>query len=218
MQVNTQTALSVVALIEPAAFEEKQEERKKLVSRLDSLDRSYLFFHKEYKEANRAVHLMNILAEVGELRSKIAVIPKTYTIGELNQKDNGQLTDCLALIINDLRLFFAVDNMISTDGIFSLCNMIIAKFKFLTLEEVAVCMNKAKMGEYGTVYNRIDGMIILSWMKQYVDERQARINERNYSADVHAKIGIGEGRSAAKSNIDLLDEAYVMIYKKSKKQ
>lgn len=221
LKTNTQAALSVIAHVSPEALENKLHDRKKIVERIDSLNRSLEYFnnYRPTRDANvqeevapRGCCIIQILGELEETRTKLAEIPRTYTIGELYRKDAEKLKDCLVLIVNDLRLFFDVKQMITTDGIYSVTEMIIAKYKGLTVEEIAICLNQAKMGDSGTVYNRIDGMVILSWIKQYTEEKRARDMERNYSDQVHSKIGADPHRPAALTNSALLNEAYVKVY------
>ena len=212
-----------MAKVKPAAFEASQEERKMLLSRYDSLKRSLNFFLKGDKEkgiyytkSDKAAHIMHILAEMDEIKSRGLTIPEAKTIGKLCTENAETCEDNIVLILNDLRLFFQVENMISTEGLYSVASIIAIEYRNLTLEELAICMNAAKLGEYGKdgkVYNRLDGAIILGWIKQYVTEKQTRLNNRNYTAEAHAKIGLDEGRSAYMSNSTLLLEAQIVLAK-----
>ena len=212
MQQNTKVALRQIAQVKPAVFEASQEQRKGLVSRLDSLKRSAMFFLDDYRKHDRAALLMHILAEISEIENRLAIVPKAYSIGILCKKNPEKLDDNIVLILNDLRLFFQVDNMISTDGLYSLCGIITSEYKHLTLEEIAMCMNNAKLGNYGKLYNRLDGAIILGWLKQYTAEKQLRIDDRNYMAEANNKIGANEGRSTFKGdNAAMMNEAYAIV-------
>lgn len=46
-------------------------------------------------------------------------------------------------------------------------DLIIEKFYYLKLEDLKLCFKKAMMGEYGKMYNHIDGQIILNWVTKY---------------------------------------------------
>lgn len=213
LQQNTKVALRQMAGVKPAVLEATQEQRKGLLSRLDSLKRSQKFFTEEYKGEDAAEHINKIADEVAKVSMAISELPEVLSIGQLCRQSPETVDDNIVLILNDLRLFFQVDNMISTDGLYSLCSIITAEYKSLSLEEIAICMNNAKLGNYGKVYNRLDGAIILGWLKQYVIEKQARIDDRNYTAEAHAKIGLNEGRTAHKDNSTLLLEAQLAVMK-----
>jgi hypothetical protein len=221
LRENTNVAIRQMAKVKPYVFEGNQETRKLLLSRYDSLKRSLQFFmygdKKKgifYSKPDRAVCIMNILAEMDEIKIRGSEIPEAKTIGQLCQIDEAECEDNIVLILNDLRLFFQVDNMISTDGLYSVCSIIISEYPSLTLEELAICMNQAKIGHFGKdgkVYNRLDGAIILSWIKQYFAEKQTRIGDRNYTYEAHAKIGLDEGRGVYMNNSTLLLQAQIVI-------
>lgn len=209
--------------VKPATFEARQDERRMLLSRYDSLKRSLNFFLKgdkkkgiKYTKPDKAACIMNILAELDEIKSRGLTIAEAKTIGQLCCENEEACEDNIVLILNDLRLFFQVENMISTDGLYSVASIITSEYRSLTLEEIAICTNYAKLGHYGKegkVYNRLDGAIILGWLKQYVSEKQGRIDDRNYTAEAHNKIGKDEGRSYYMNNSILLLEAQIAVMK-----
>jgi len=49
--------------------------------------------------------------------------------------------------------------------------LILSNFYNLTIPEIYLVINNAKMGFYGKLYDRIDGSIILSWFNSYFEER-----------------------------------------------
>jgi len=49
--------------------------------------------------------------------------------------------------------------------------LIINNFFNLTVVEIYLVINNAKMGIYGKFYDRLDGSMILSWFAKYYDER-----------------------------------------------
>lgn len=208
---NSKIVLREIAKISPDKFEANQVERKKMVENLDSLQKSQLFFTKEYKGDDAEIHLTQIKQEIELVNHKLALTPESKSIGALERANASDLEDSLILILNDLRLFFQVDNMISTDGLYSLCDLILTEYRSLTLEEIAICMAKAKKGEYGQLFNRLDGAIIMGWLKKYDEERLQRIANRNYVERANHKIGLNEGRTAHKDNSTLLLEAQLKV-------
>lgn len=57
-----------------------------------------------------------------------------------------------------------------------------------SLEDLALCLKRAKVGRYGTDYNRLDGQTIFLWFKQYLeekwDEKENQIQQQKHSHDV----------------------------------
>lgn len=49
--------------------------------------------------------------------------------------------------------------------------MIMDEYSFLTLADINLVFKRAKMGEYGNLYDRLDGSIIMGWFKTYFTNR-----------------------------------------------
>ncbi|WP_115171322.1 hypothetical protein [Sphingobacterium spiritivorum] len=211
LQQNTKQALRQIATIKPEQLEAIQEQRKVIISEIDSLKRSQQFFKEEYAGADKETHLKAIEEVIIRQECVINSIPEIVTIGQMSRQNPDVLDDNIVLILNDLRLFFQVDHMITTEGLYALCPIICINFKSLSLEDIAICMNNAKLGHYGKLYNRLDGAIILGWLTEYQKEKMTRLDNRNYVREAHAKIGLNEGRSAGKDNSTLLREAQIII-------
>ena len=59
---------------------------------------------------------------------------------------------------------------------------ILEKMWMYSLEDVQLCLDRGAIGEYGTIYNRIDPATILAWFPKYDQQRQTiseAINENN---------------------------------------
>lgn len=48
-------------------------------------------------------------------------------------------------------------------------------YPYETIEDLILCLKKAKSGIYGKLYNRIDGEIIFTWFRTYLDEKYERV-------------------------------------------
>jgi hypothetical protein len=94
------------------------------------------------------------------------------------KKDLGEmaipaLSAFLNVVVVDLVLFFNVGNQMSADQVKETVKMLIEDYWMLKPEDFKLCFSSAKKGLYGTVYNRIDGMIIMDWLNKYIDGRTA---------------------------------------------
>lgn len=195
----------------PDTIDEIIELNHKHADNLDSLNRSLKFFETEYNADDKDTFIEKIQVEIRKASDLLLQTPKVETIGTLYRIDEAGLLKGLKILINDLRLFFTVDSVISNEGIESLCPLIIFEYASLSLEEITVCFAQAKKGYY-KFYNRLDGPIILSWIKQYATDKLERLKERNYVRDSHAKIGIKEGYKDFRGTHDkLVQDAYTMI-------
>lgn len=206
---NSSLTIAQFSRFTPEIIEQNGFKHRKAAERLSTLLSSKEFYLGQYVGKNKYLYLQQINNEIREVSAEISKYPKPTTLGELNNSEPKELLIALQLLLNDLRLFFTVDNMISTDGIKSLCPLIIYEFSNLTIEEVAVCFVQAKKGHYEKLYNRLDGAVIMSWLKKYRNEKLIRLKEHNYVQDAHAKIGITQRQVASSSS--LLNEARTAI-------
>lgn len=63
--------------------------------------------------------------------------------------------------------------------------MILEDFYAINLADVRLVMTRAKKGQYGVLYGRLDGQIVYQWFAEYFDERCA---ECGRIADAEAKV------------------------------
>ncbi len=51
--------------------------------------------------------------------------------------------------------------------------LIIEEYYYLRVEEFKMCFRMAMKGEYGPVYNRIDGQVFFEWIRKFFSKRDA---------------------------------------------
>lgn len=56
---------------------------------------------------------------------------------------------------------------------------ILEKMWMYSLEDVQLCLDRGAIGEYGTIYNRIDPATILAWFPKYDAQRQIAVETIN---------------------------------------
>lgn len=74
-------------------------------------------------------------------------------------------------VLNDLINFFNVGKSMSAVQVAQTADLVIEEFYYLKPDDLKLCFTKAKKGAYGKLYDRIDGQIILEWLRQYDQER-----------------------------------------------
>ncbi len=85
----------------------------------------------------------------------------------------------LVFLINDISEFLNIKETLNTNQILSTVDLIIEEYGYMKPEDFKLCFNQAKKGYYGQVYNRIDGQVILSWLKEYAIERVEYFENHN---------------------------------------
>lgn len=173
-------------------IEEIIDRNQKQQNRIDTLERSRQFFVQEFTgtEADKTKCLAQIEKELDTINVQLSQAPPPQAIGQLSRTYPTECEKGLKLLINDLRLFFQVDNMISTDNINALCPLIIGEYPGLSLEEITICFAQAKKGFYGEIYNRLDGPIILKWLRTYHAEKVQRVKDKQQNQHTQSKADI----------------------------
>ncbi|WP_443937075.1 hypothetical protein [Pedobacter sp. MW01-1-1] len=176
----------------PITVEAVIEYSDKCKSRIEDLERAQKFYETEYKgsETLKEEYLSIIKVELSHLRIELVFASTPQPMGLIHQLHEKECENSLCLLINDLREFFLVENMINTKGILALAPLVIGEFPGLSLEEVTICFAQAKKGYYGEVYNRLDGQIILKWLRLYQAEKVERIKQKQQERHVTSKSDI----------------------------
>lgn len=115
----------------------------------------------------------------GKFNTAIACVNSGLSALSVLRKEHGEqkVMACLALWINDLQSFLNISAKMNAPQIMETCAMILDGFYFLNLADVRLVMSRAKKGEYGQLYGRIDGQIIYQWFSEYFEERSRSCSE-----------------------------------------
>ena len=100
------------------------------------------------------------------------VDPKTETLAQL-VRQNGydeMLTALSTLIATSLKHWKVKDPMTPPE-IMMLTVDFLDDYKHETLQDFMLVFRNARKGKYGTVYNRVDGSVIIDWLKLHLDEK-----------------------------------------------
>lgn len=97
------------------------------------------------------------------------------------KKEAGELVVKTVLIeaLSDLVMFFNVGKTMNAPQIIQTVELILQQYWYLRLSEFKYCFNKAKVGAYGKLYDRIDGAVIFEWIEMYLSERKDAIIDAN---------------------------------------
>lgn len=83
-----------------------------------------------------------------------------------------------------LAAFCNLANSIKPEQARTTAELILSEYPNLTIADINYVFKRAKMGQYGEFYSRLDGQMILKWLGEYFDERccffaERSINEAN---------------------------------------
>lgn len=187
--------MAQMARYTPNQVERKFEAYRVAENQLDDLKRSERFFEKEFTGEDKEKHLTEVKKMITQMEMMMDGLSAPKSIGLLHRENADATIKTLCLMINDLRKYFILDRMITQSGILDLAPMIIVTYPSLTLEEIAICLCQAKKGFYGEDFQRMDGSTIMKWIKLYVEEKQIRLANKEYTREVQYKAGSDIGRS-----------------------
>lgn len=105
------------------------------------------------------------------------------------KKEAGDIVVKTVLIeaLSDLVMFFNVGKTMNPQQIVQTVDLILENYWYLRISEFKYCFNRAKIGTYGKLYDRIDGAIILEWLDLYLNERKQTVIEANINRNNELK-------------------------------
>ena len=87
----------------------------------------------------------------------------------------------LAYLIADMLEFFTVKDSMNDKQVAVTIDLIIEEYPYMKLDDFKLCFRNAMKMKYGELYNRIDGQLILLWLKKYNNERCMTAERESYN-------------------------------------
>ena len=131
----------------------------------------------------------------------------------------------VAYLIAETLEFFNSGNDMNDRQVAVTVDLILEEYPYMQPDDLKLCFRRAMKGRYGKLYNRIDGQIIMGWLREYNRERCTVASEQSYNehkahlseearptqgifyAEYHAELErrAKEGNREAKRLLDLSD-------------
>lgn len=140
----------------------------------------------------------------------------------------------VVIAINEVVQFFNVGKTMNKEQVASTADLIISKYFYLNLEELKFCFREAMCS--GKVFDRLDGNIILGWLREYDAKRDEyvtlqSINEANAHKSESSATGMfygeyiarlqkkaDEGDEEARSRLEMHKETSARLQKPNKEE
>lgn len=87
----------------------------------------------------------------------------------------------LVLIVNDMLDFFNAGNDMNDRQVATTVDLILEEYPYMQPDDITLCFRRAMKGRYGKLYNRIDGQIIMGWLREYNRERCTAADYQSYN-------------------------------------
>lgn len=90
------------------------------------------------------------------------------------KKNKGEQTalGVLVALMDECQQYFNLQQPMNAQQLMLTAELIMEEYYYLRIEELRMCFRMAMKGEFGPVYNRIDGQVFFEWIVKYMPKRQ----------------------------------------------
>lgn len=130
---------------------------------------------------------------VKSIKQDVAVCSTPY---DLVRMDNAIITteahrEVIAEMLLELNEFSNVSRKMTMPQIVETVRMLLQQYSNLTLQEYQVFFNRIRAGHYGQLYESLDGIKVMAFMREFYEEMNRAWNERVYEQDYQRKVESG---------------------------
>jgi hypothetical protein len=79
----------------------------------------------------------------------------------------------LVALMDECQQYFNLQQPMNPQQLMLTAELIMEEYYYLRVEEFRICFRMAMKGEYGPLYNRIDGQVFFEWIRKYFTKRDA---------------------------------------------
>lgn len=125
--------------------------------------------------------LANLSSSANSTEVKLHEILATKTsptLAEIRKDKSQQATvNIMVAMMDACQQYFNLQQPMHAQQLALTAELILEDYYYLRVDELQVCFRMAMKGEFGPLYNRIDGQVFFEWIKKFMSKRQA-ISER----------------------------------------
>lgn len=77
----------------------------------------------------------------------------------------------VVILLSEVVSFFNASNTMNDSQVAMTTDLIIEEYPYFKIDDLKLAFRNAMKGRYGEIYNRLDGSVIMQWLKQYNHER-----------------------------------------------
>ena len=91
------------------------------------------------------------------------------------KKNRGERAaiEVLVALMDNCQAYFNLQQPMSAQQLITTAELIMEEYYYLRIDEFQLCFKSAMKGEYGPLYNRIDGQVFFEWIKKFMITRQS---------------------------------------------
>lgn len=179
--------------------------KRDIEERLNGLRNSWQFWNTEANGESGFspvfIHnaMRTIEAEAADLKQELIECASFETIGAQLVKgdDRDPLELAIVKLIRGVSENLNIANNITVSQAAECAIDIVENFKGLSLEEIGLCFYRAKRGEYGEIMHRLDGNVIMGWLRNFEKERSAVVEDMQRTFHESSKRAEMDGKNCA---------------------
>lgn len=108
----------------------------------------------------------------------VDAVSQEHQVSYLRKNSEATLELAISSMVSMVSQQFNVKDTLTDDQLLDCTLTIIDEFWMLRPEEILYCFKRAKVGAYGPVYNKLDTLTVLTWLRTYYDEERVTHFER----------------------------------------
>ena len=109
------------------------------------------------------------------LSSEPAIGTITKILGETKSRA------AVVFLLADGLVFFNATETMSDVQVAITVDLIMEEYPYFKMDDLKLCFKNAMKMKYGRIYNRIDGQVIMSWLREYNKERCAAADTQSWN-------------------------------------
>lgn len=99
----------------------------------------------------------------------------------------------VVLLLEEVVSFFNASNTMEDTQVAFTTDMIIEEYPYFKVDDMKLALRNGMKGKYGEIYNRLDGSVIMGWLRKYNMERCARADTLSFNEHKHMNDTEGSG-------------------------
>lgn len=126
------------------------------------------------KEKNELVNLRSSVNNIEAALQQVLATKTSPALSEIRKAKGEQAAlSVLIALMDECQQYFNLQQPMSPQQLMLTAELIMEEYYYLRVEEFKICFRMAMKGEYGPVYNRIDGQVFFEWIRKFFSKRDA---------------------------------------------
>jgi hypothetical protein len=128
-------------------------------------------------ERKEIVSLNNSASSTEAALHQVLASKTSPALSEIKKQKGEQVAlGVLVTLMDECQQYFNLQQPMNPQQLMLTAELIMEEYYYLRVDEFRICFRMAMKGEYGPVYNRIDGQIFFEWIRKYFSKRDAVTN------------------------------------------